>query len=612
MSSVWTNPSGLSASGLNKGSLNTPQQMVKLPAWRRRFLLGVVLAGFAVMLGRSVYLQSLHKNFLQQKGEARYSRSLVLSAHRGMITDRNGEQLAISTPVESIWANPSDVEITEAQRQQLAGLLQVKTKDLSKKLTNEAREFVYLKRRIPPQVADQVMALGIPGIFMQHEYRRYYPAGEVAAHLVGFTGDNDIGLEGFELQQNAWLSGKAGSRRVIKDRQGRIIEDTQAIKVPQDGHDLVLAIDSKIQYLAYRELSKAVIEQKAKAGSIVVLDAKTGEVLAMASVPSYNPNNPVNMAGKARNRSVVDMFEPGSTMKPVTAAAALESGNFTLESKIQTSPGTFTIGPNTIHDTHPYGLLNIAQIIQKSSNVGVSKMALTLDKQYFWNTFNALGLGHTANIGFPGEASGQVRPYKTWRPIEQATMSFGHGISLTLLQLARLYTVFANDGELRPISLLKIDEPPVGTQVFSAATANAVKDMLELVVLPGGTAIRAQVQGYRVAGKTGTAHKLGARGYEKDKYVGSFVGMAPASNPRFITAVMIDEPSNGQYFGGTVAAPVFSHVMTGILRMFAVPQDAPIANVANPKPAVDGPVASEPEPTLDILPATPVEEKESI
>lgn len=605
MSTRWPGVGSLSPGN------NAAQHMVRLPAWRRRILLGVVLAGFAVMLGRSVYLQSLHKNFLQQKGEARYGRSLVLSAHRGMITDRNGEQLAISTPVESIWANPSDVEITETERQQLAKLLQLNVKELSKKLTNEAREFVYLKRRIPPQVANQIMGMQIPGIFMQHEYRRYYPAGEVTAHLVGFTGDNDIGLEGFELARNSWLSGKTGSRRVIKDRQGHIIEDTEAIKVPQDGHDLVLSIDSKIQYLAYRELAKSVADNKAKAGSIVVLDAKTGEVLAMASVPSYNPNNPVNMAGKSRNRSVVDMFEPGSTMKPVTVAAALETGNFTADSKIQTAPGTLTIGPNTIHDSHPQGVLTVSQVIQKSSNVGAAKIALTLDKQYLWSTFNSLGLGHTENIGFPGEASGQVRPYKTWRPIEQATMSFGHGISLTLLQLARLYTVYANEGELRPISMLKVDEPPVGVQVFSAATANSVKDMLELVVLPGGTAIKAQVLGYRVAGKTGTAHKLGPHGYEEKKYVGSFVGMAPASNPRFITAVMIDEPSNGQYYGGAVAAPVFSNVMAGILRMFAVPQDAPIANVTN---LADTPLESEPEPAADVLPnaSGTVSEKESM
>jgi cell division protein FtsI (penicillin-binding protein 3) len=402
--------------------------------------------------------------------------------------------------------------------------------------------------------------------------------------MVGFTGPGDKGagdkgLEGFELAMNAALSGKDGSRSVIKDRSGHIIEDLQAVVVPQDGHDLTLSLDLRIQYLAHRELVKAIEINKALAGAVVVLDAKTGEVLAMANAPSYNPNNPVNIKGKTRNRAIIDNYEPGSTLKPVTAAAALESGQYTSDTKIQTAPGTLKIGPATIHDSHPQGILTVAEVIQKSSNVGASKIALTLDKQFMWNTYNQLGLGHTEGVGFPGEASGKLRSYQGWRPIEMATMSFGHGISVTLLQMARLYTVFANEGELRPISLLKISEMPVGQQVFSAATANHVKDMLEMVVQPGGTALKAQVLGYRVAGKTGTAHKLGDHGYIKDKYVASFVGMAPASNPRFIVAVMIDEPSNGNYYGGTVAAPVFSNIMADTLRLFALPQDAPNNNV---------------------------------
>jgi cell division protein FtsI (penicillin-binding protein 3) len=340
-----------------------------------------------------------------------------------------------------------------------------------------------------------------------------------------------------------------------------------------------LSIDLRIQYLAHRELVKAVEANKAAAGAVVVLDAKSGEVLAIANVPTYNPNNPVNIKGKTRNRAIVDTFEPGSTLKSVTVAAALESGKYTPETKIQTAPGSFSIGPATVRDSHPHGILTVAEVLQKSSNVGTSKITLTLDKQYMWSIYNELGLGHVEGIGFPGEASGRLRPYKTWRPIEQATMSFGHGISLTLLQLARLYTVFANEGELRPISLLKLTEMPIGQQVFSAATANHVKDMLELVVQPGGTAVRAQVLGYRVGGKTGTAHKLGERGYVADKYVASFVGMAPASDPRFIIAVIIDEPSGGAYFGGTVAAPVFSTIMSDTLRLYAVPQDAPNNNV---------------------------------
>lgn len=558
------------------------QRMIRLPAWRRRVLLIAVMAGFAVLAGRGVYLQSLHKSFLQKEGDARYSRALTLSAHRGMITDRDGEPLAISTPVESIWANPSDVKVTQQQLDKLARLLDLKPADIAQKLSNSQREFVYIKRRIPPELAKQVMGLGISGVFMQREYRRYYPAGEVTAHLVGFTGIDDRGQEGFELKYQDWLAGKTGSRRVIKDRQGHIVEDLEAVKLPQDGKDLALSIDRKIQYLAYRELAHAVDENKAKAGSAIVLDAKTGEVLAMVNLPTYNPNNPVNMAGRGRNRAIVDIFEPGSTLKPVTAAAALESGHYKYDTQVQTSPGVLRIGPATIHDAHPQGVLTVAQIIQKSSNVGSAKMALSLEPQYLWGIFNKMGFGTPTHIGFPGEAAGRLRNFKTWRPIEQATMSFGHGISLTLLQLARAYTVFANDGELRPVSLLRLKDMPVGQQVFSAKTARDVRAMLELVVQPGGTAPRAQVMGYRVAGKTGTAHKLGPGGYLPDKYVSSFVGMAPASNPRLIIAVMIDEPSNGKYYGGAVAAPVFSAVMAGALRMLAIPQDAPDNNIVIP------------------------------
>jgi cell division protein FtsI (penicillin-binding protein 3) len=556
--------------------------IVKLPAWRRRLLLIVILLGFAGLFARGIYLQSLHKEFLQQKGDARYSRTLTLQAHRGKITDRNGELLAISSPVESVWASPPDVKINKSQKQALGKLLGLKSEDVDKKFANLQREFVYLKRRVSPNLAAQVMSLNIPGVFLEREYKRFYPAGDVTAHVVGFTDINDVGQEGFELAQNAHLSGKAGSRKVIKDRQGRIVEDLEDVKVPQDGKDLVLSIDRRIQYLAFRELAEAVEKNKAKAGAVVVLDAKTGEVLAMVNLPTYNPNNPVNIVGKTRNRVITDAFEPGSTLKPMTAAAAMEFGDFKPDTKIQTAPGYMTIGTATIHDAHPHDVLTVSEVIQKSSNVGSAKMALSLKREAIWSTFNQFGFGSRANIGFPGEASGRLRPYKSWRPIEQATMSYGHGISLTLLQLARAYTVFANEGELKTFSLLKLNEPSVGHQVFSAQVANDMKAMLELAVLPGGTALRAQVAGYRVGGKTGTAHKLGKAGYEKDKYVGSFVGMAPASNPRLIMAVMIDEPTNGEYYGGTVAAPVFSAVMADALRMLAVPQDAPNSNVVIP------------------------------
>lgn len=567
-------------------ALHTPLIVVKLPVWRRRVLLACILFGFVALLGRSVYLQSFHKRFLQEQGDARYSRTITLPSHRGKITDRYGELLAISSPVESVWASPPDVKIDTAQTKKIAEILNLKAEVVNKKLANSEREFVYLKRRVSPELAAQVMKLGVPGVYLQREYKRYYPAGEVTAHLVGFTGPGDKGvgergLEGFELTKNDALSGKEGSRRVIKDRSGHIIEDLEAVKVPQDGHDVVLSIDRRIQYLAQRELARAVEAHSALAGAAIVLDARTGEVLAMVNVPTYNPNNPVNIQGKSRNRAIVDIYEPGSTMKPIVVSAGMESGKYQPATKVDTAPGTLTIGPATIHDSHAHGVLTVAEVIQKSSNVGTSKIALSLDKEFMWNAFNQAGFGNKTHIGFPGEAAGRVRPYKSWRPIEQATMSFGNGISVTLLQMARAYTIFANDGELKPVSLLKLNEVPVGTQVFKAETARNMKDMLEMVVLPGGTAQRARVAGYRVAGKTGTTRKLGPHGYEKTKYVASFIGMAPASNPRFIMAVMIDEPNiaGDQYYGGVAAAPVFSAVMTDALRMLAVPQDAPNNNV---------------------------------
>ena len=565
-----------------KSSVRTPV-ILKLPALRRRILLGLVLSGFGILLGRVVYLQGIHDEFYKDKGNARYSRNLILTSQRGKITDRNGQLLAVSMPVESVWASPPDVLLDAAKTKQLANLLGMQEEVIKSKLVNTERGFVYLKRRMSPEDAAKVMKLGIPGIDLRREYKRYYPAGEVTAHMVGFTGpgdkgSGDKGLEGFELALNSALSGKDGNRRVIKDRSGHIIDDLQAVVVPQDGHDVALALDLRIQYLAHRELQKAVEAHKALAGAIVVLDAKSGEVLAMANVPTYNPNNPVNIKGKTRNRAIIDNYEPGSTLKPVTAAAALESGFYQADTKIQTSPGTLKIGSDTIHDTHLMGELTVAEMIQKSSNVASAKIALTLDKQLMWNFYNQLGLGHIEGVGFPGEAAGRLRPFKNWQPIEVATMSFGNGISVTLLQMARLYTVFANEGELRPISLLKVKEAPVGQQVFSASTANQVRSMLEMVVQPGGTALQAQVLGYRVAGKTGTSKKLGDHGYINE-YVASFVGMAPASNPRFLIAVMIDEPRNGAYYGGVVAAPVFSAVMAETLRLYAVPPDAPNNNV---------------------------------
>jgi cell division protein FtsI (penicillin-binding protein 3) len=560
---------------------------LRLPAWRARVLLIGLLVWFIGLMGRAVYLQGLNNDFLRQKGESRYSRVIDLPATRGMIVDRNNEPLAISTPVESVAASPGDVTLTNDQAARLARLLETDVSDVRHKLAEDKREFVYLKRQLAPELAARVVEMNIPGIFLQREYRRYYPSGEVMAHLLGFTDVDDKGQEALELAFNDTLTGKAGSRRVIKDRLGHIVEDVDSIRTPQNGARLQLSIDAKIQYLAFRELKKAVIDHRAKAGGIVVLDAHTGEVLAMANMPSYNPNNRGRYdARRTRNRAVTDLFEPGSTLKPFTAAAALEAGTVKPGTVIQTAPGRLTIGNRTIHDAHTEGALTVEQVIQKSSNVGAAKIALGLAPEQMWTLFNKVGFGAVPKSGFPGEVAGRLRAYAGWKPIEQATMSYGHGISLSLLQLARAYTLFATDGLMRPVTLLKRDTPEEGTSVISPVTAREVRHMLEMVTQAGGTAPRAQIAGYRVAGKTGTAHKLEGRGYAHDKYVSSFVGFAPASAPRLIIAVMIDEPL-GQYYGGTVAAPVFAEVMAGALRMLGIPPDAPVNNVVLPPPAAE-------------------------
>jgi cell division protein FtsI (penicillin-binding protein 3) len=559
--------------------------VVTLPAWRSRLVLLALLGALAVLAGRAVYLQGLHNDFLQQKGESRYSRVIALSANRGMITDRNREPLAISTPVESVWASAPDVDITQVEMQRLARLLDTDPPELKKRLAGAKREFVYLKRHLPPDIAAKVVKLNIPGVFLQREYRRYYPGSEYMAHLIGFTDIDDKGQEALELAFDADLAGKSGSRRVIKDRLGHIVEDVESIRAPQHGRDLVLSIDAKIQYLAYRELKAAVAANRAKAGGIVVLDARTGEVLAMANMPSYNPNSREKLeTRRMRNRAVTDLFEPGSTLKPFTAAAAIEAGLYKPTSLIQTAPGQLTIGKATIHDAHPHGLLTVSQVIQKSSNVGAAKIALALPADKLWSVLTKAGFGVPPHSGFPGEVSGRLREYARWRPIEQATLSYGHGISVSLLQLARAYMVFANDGEIKPVTLTERKEPIAGTRVISIETARDVRKMLELAVQPGGTAPRAQVNGYRIAGKTGTAHKLEGASYAANKFVSSFIGFGPASDPRLIVAVMIDEPSAGQYYGGAVAAPVFSIVMGGALRLLAVTPDAPFNNVVLPPP----------------------------
>lgn len=560
----------------------TPEHVPRiiLPAGRSRLLVAFLLLGLAGLTGRAVYLQGMHNGFLQQKGELRYSRVLEMSAHRGMITDRQGEPLAISTPVESVWSSPQDMNATPEQLKKLADLIEMDIGEIRKRLNGPPhgprRDFVYLKRHLSPEVAAKVVELNLSGVFLKREYRRYYPGGELTAHMLGFTNIDDKGQEGIELAWEDELAGKPGSRRVIQDRKGRIVEDVESIRAPRPGQNIALSIDSKIQYLAYRELKQAVEANKAKAGGIVVLDAQTGELLALVNLPAYNPNNRKRGNGsRARNRALTDVFEPGSTLKPFTIAAALEAGRVKPDTIFETAPGTFSIGRAIIRDAHKEGPLTVAQVIQKSSNVGSAKIALSLPPQTLWEMLSDSGFGASTGSGFPGEVSGTLRPYRTWRPIEQATMSYGHGIAVNLLQLARAYTLFSAEGELKPVSLVRLDAPVAGKRVLSRDTALAVSGMLETVAQPGGTAPKAQINGYRVAGKTGTAHKLEGSRYAKNRYLSTFVGYAPASNPRFVIAVMLDEPSAGQYFGGAVAAPVFSKVMGGALRMLNVPYDAP-------------------------------------
>lgn len=575
---------------MNFTSSHQSTGLTALPPWRSRLLFLLLLLVFVALLLRDVYLQGIHHAFLQKKGDARYTRTIGVTAHRGMITDRNGEPLAVSTPVESVWASPQDVEATPQQVRRLAQVLGMDADELKARLNDTSRDFVYLKRQLPPEQAERVVRLGIPGIDLQREYRRYYPDGDVTAQLLGFTDVDDNGQEGLEFALQRQVGGQAGSQRVIQDRRGNIVEDVASLRAPKPGGDVALSVDSRLQYLAYRELKQAVEAHHAKSGSVVVLDAKTGEVLALTNWPSYNPNNrnkpnPLVL----RNRAVTDQFEPGSTMKPFTVAAAIEAGKVKPNTVINTAGGVMTIGKYKIHDTHPEHALTVAQVIQKSSNVGAAKMALSLRPEEFWRNLSDSGFGETTGSGFPGEASGKLRDYRSWRPVEQATMAYGNGLSVNLLQLARAYTVFANDGALLPVSLLKLDEVPQGRPVYSTATAQSVRNMLELVVQPGGTAPLAQIGGYRVAGKTGTAHKL-ENGHYVDRYVASFVGMAPASNPRLIVAVMVDDPAGEQYYGGQVAAPVFSHVMGGALRLLNVPNDAPLDNV---RPAAGSDVVRE-------------------
>jgi len=573
------------AAAKGKPYVSNPVLATKLPAWRSRLVLFIMFAAFLTLAGRAFWLQGMSTDFLQKQGASRYARTLELPAIRGKILDRNGQVLASSLPVKAVWAIPDDVlQAPAGKLRDLAKLLDMSERSLRAKLDSD-RNFVYLKRQVELDTVDQILKLNIAGIETRKEYKRYYPEGEVSSHIVGFTNIEDKGQEGMELAFQSSLAGVTGSRRVIKDRLGRIVEDIGSIREPHDGKNLSLSIDSKIQYIAYSHLKEAVAQSKAKAGGIVVLDAKTGEVLALANVPSYNPNDRGTLTGaRLRNRVITDMFEPGSTLKPFTVALALEHNVVKPNTVFQTGPGRFTIGTASIGDAHSEGALTVSQIIEKSSNIGTAKIALEMKPHQMWDMFTSVGFGQQPNINFPGAAAGRVRPYKSWRPIEQATMSYGHGISVSLLQLAHAYTIFARDGDLIPVTFQRTSDQPISQRIISPKTAREMRSMLEMAAGPNGSAPRSQIPGYRVGGKTGTAYKIEHGQYVK-KYVASFVGFAPVSNPRIIVAVMIDEPSAGKHYGGQVAAPVFAAVTANALRSLDVPPDSNVTNIIVPDDA---------------------------
>ncbi len=553
---------------------SSPLLASRTPVWRSKFIVAAMALAFLGLAGRAVYVQVIGNDFFIRQGVVRFERTLELPANRGRVLDRNGMLLASSVPAPSIWANPEDIEREPAKLRQLARLLEMPLAELERKLANEDKTFVWLRRQLDEPVARQVLALGIKGVYSLKEYKRLYPEGEAAAHVVGFTNVEDKGQEGVELVFQQQLAGQPGSRRVIKDRLGRVVEAIGETVEPVDGRDIQLSIDSKVQFFAYQKLRAAVQAHKARAGSVVVLDAQSGEVLALANYPSYSPARRVNLGGEQlRNRALTDTFEPGSTMKPFVIGLALEKGMVRPETPIQTAPGRITITGSTISDAHPHGVLTVNEVIQKSSNVGTVKLAMQMQPREMWEFYSQIGFGQKPQIPFPGVVSGRLRPYKTWRPIEQATMSYGYGLSGSLLQVARAYTVFARDGEIVPVSLIKREEPVQGVRVMGADNARAVRRMLQMAAGPGGTAQKAQTIGYSVGGKTGTARKQEGKGYASKKYRGWFVGLAPVEQPRIVVAVMIDEPSAGRYYGGEVAAPVFSETVQQTLRILGVQPD---------------------------------------
>lgn len=544
---------------------------------RRRFLLGVMLLGMLLLSGRAIYLQIIDKQFLQQQGDMRHVSVVSVSAYRGKILDRNNEPLAISTPVESVWVNPQHFKEGEQDKfRQLAKLLKVPNKKIGSLLKAGTRKrFAYLKRRINPALAEKIKALQVSGVYLEREFKRYYPAGAVSAHVVGFTNVDDVGQEGIERGYEQSLKGIAGKKRVIRDGRRRVIKDKDVENIldPVSGQDLVLSIDQRIQYLAFKALQAGVKEHKAFSASLVVLDAKNGEILAAVNQPAFNPNSRRGLkASSVRNRAMLDVFEPGSTVKPFVVAAALDGGYVNENIQIETH-GFYRVGRDLVKDVHNYGTLDLMHVLKKSSNVAVSKIALKMPREYFWNSYNQLGYGVSANAGFPGEASGALLDFQRWHDFEHATLSYGYGVSTSVLQLARSYTALADDGILHSVSLLKREQDYDQKRVFTAKTARKVREMLEHVVKKDGTAYQARVEGYRVAGKTGTVKKAIAGGYANNRYLAVFAGLAPVSNPRFVIAVMVDEPSAGKYYGGLVAAPIFAKVMAGALKVYGVAPD---------------------------------------
>lgn len=540
-------------------------------------VLGLLLAGMFLLAFRAVYLQVISSDYLQRQGNARHLRVVKENSQRGMILDRNAKPLAISTPIDSVWADPN--EFVQARRHwpAIVRILDMSMKELStlnKKYSG--RNFMYLKRHVTPTVAKRIKKLKVPGIYLQREYRRYYPLGPVASHVIGFTNIDDQGQEGLELAYDAWLRSVAGKKSVLKDMRGNIVESVESILLPVPGNDLVTSLDWRIQYLAQRELKAALQRHKARSATAIVLDARTGEILAMVNQPDFNPNNRAHLRSALfRNRAVTDVFEPGSTLKPFTITAALESGKFTPRSIINTSPGMMRVGNKTITDKHDYGWMTPARIIQKSSNVGAARIALGFSKRKLWRLLRSVGFGSATGSGLPGESVGLLNPPSRWVTLDHAMMSFGYGISVTPLQLARAYTAFANDGVIVPVTLKRQTAAVKGKRVLSSATARQIRRMLELAVSDEGTGTAARVLHYRVAGKTGTVHKLLAGSYAEDSYIASFAGFAPASNPRLVMVVTVDDPTSGGYFGGQIAAPVFSKVMAGALRLLDITPDAP-------------------------------------